>query len=290
MFQVVVASGTVTVNGVAYGASRWPVTVARVAGAWTTLANTLTENLTLNGTNSTAPSQQASSDSSLMTRSLVDNEFFRRVNKYSEHEIYTFTTAMLTTIGGSASPIIVTGAADAPAWSYRPTNSVASANNYQALIGVYLQLSNGANRSIKNWSKRSALSIRHLHLSSAGTTRYYWGPQASNWVGGALAVRGIGFEIVNNSVFATCHNGTTKTTAASGVALSNQIFYGLHIESDGAGGVRWWVDGAEQTALTGGPTGNSGNNQYGFCTEAVNPDPAVGTFVNIHYLRLATVN
>jgi hypothetical protein len=71
LFQVVVASGTVTVNGVAYGASRWPVTVARVAGAWTTLANTLTENLTLNGTNSTAPNQTASSDSSLMTRALV---------------------------------------------------------------------------------------------------------------------------------------------------------------------------------------------------------------------------
>jgi hypothetical protein len=72
LFQVVVASGTVTVNGVAYGASRWPVTVARVAGAWTTLANTLTENLTLNGTNSTAPNQTAASGSSLLTRALLD--------------------------------------------------------------------------------------------------------------------------------------------------------------------------------------------------------------------------
>jgi hypothetical protein len=71
LFQVVVASGTVTVNGVAYGASRWPVTVARISGAWTTLANTLTENLTLNGTNSTAPNQSASSGASLMTRDLV---------------------------------------------------------------------------------------------------------------------------------------------------------------------------------------------------------------------------
>jgi hypothetical protein len=76
LFQVVVASGTVTVNGVAYGASRWPVTVARISGAWTTLANTLTENLTLNGTNSTAPNQSASSDSSLMTRALGDARYF----------------------------------------------------------------------------------------------------------------------------------------------------------------------------------------------------------------------
>jgi hypothetical protein len=225
-----------------------------------------------------------------MTRALVDEEFLRRVNKYSEHEIYTFTTAMLTTIGGSASPIITTGSTDAPAWVFRPSNTVASANNYQALLGPYLQLSNGSSRAVKNWTKRSALALRTYHISSAGTTRYYWGPQASNWAGGALAVRGIGFEIVNNSVFATCHNGTTKTTAATGVALSNQIFISLHIESDGAGGVRWWVDGVEQTALTGGPTGNSGTSQHGFCTEAVNPDPAAGTFVNIHYLRLATAN
>jgi hypothetical protein len=49
--------------------------VARISGSWTTLANTLTENLTLNGTNSTAPNQSASSDSSLMTRALVDARF-----------------------------------------------------------------------------------------------------------------------------------------------------------------------------------------------------------------------
>jgi hypothetical protein len=130
--------------------------------------------------------------------------------------------------------------------------------------------------------------LRHLPVASGGTVRYYWGPQASTWAGGALAVRGIGFEIVNNSLVATCHNGTSKTTASSGVTLSNLILYNLLIESDGAGGVRWYVDGAEQTALTGGPTGNSANFQYGFCTEAVNPTPAAATFVNFHNLMLAS--
>jgi hypothetical protein len=77
LFQVVVASGTVTVNSVAYGASRWPVTVARISGAWTTLPNTLTENLTLNGTNNTAPNQTAASGTSLMTRALVQSQLTR---------------------------------------------------------------------------------------------------------------------------------------------------------------------------------------------------------------------
>jgi hypothetical protein len=75
LFQVVVASGTVTVNGVAYGASRWPVTVARISGAWATLANTLTQNQTLNGTNNVAPNQTAASGSSIMTRDLGDARY-----------------------------------------------------------------------------------------------------------------------------------------------------------------------------------------------------------------------
>jgi hypothetical protein len=102
LFQVVVASGTVTVNGVAYGASRWPVTVARVAGAWTTLANTLTENLTLNGTNNVMPNQTtAASGSSIMTRNLGDAKYGSWDNS---HEIVNFTGATQgTTSGGSTS-------------------------------------------------------------------------------------------------------------------------------------------------------------------------------------------
>jgi hypothetical protein len=256
-------------------------------------ANTFSANQTFSGTNNVMPNQTtAASGSSIMTRDLVDNEFLRRVNKYSEHEIYTFTTAMLSTLGGDASANNVTGGSEAPAWLYRPNNTADGARNYQTLIGARLQLSNGSDRDKKNWSKRSAISMRTYLLSgsNSGTSRYYWGPQASTWTGGALAVRGIGFEVVNNVVFATCHDGTTKTTAATGVTLSFIKFISLHIESDGSGGVRWWVDGVEQTALTGGPTGSSNANEFGFCTEAVNPTPAVSTFVNVQYLRLASVN
>ena len=251
-------------------------------------ANTFSANQTLDGTNNTAPNQTAASGSSVMTRDLTDDAIFRRWNRWAIYENFNFKTAELTTIGGTASPGATTGGADVPAWVYRPTNVVDAANNYQALLGPYLQLSSGTNRVTKNWSKRSVLALRILHIASGGTIRYYWGPQASNWAGGALAVRGIGFEIVNNSLVATCHNGTSKTTASIGVTLSNIILYNLLIESDGAGGVRWYVDGAEQTALTGGPTGNSGSSQYGFCTEAVNPTPAAGTFVAIYNLMLAS--
>jgi len=283
------------------GASLWinrSLVIADISDATTSVPFLAAASNTFTGlasfTSTTRPTSSGTGTpaaTSLITLNDQGNEFLRKVNKYSEHEINTFTTAMLTTIGGTAGSSSTTGGADSPAWSFRPSTTVALANNYQALVGPYLQLSNGSNRSTKNWSKRNSLSLRiNNPANSSGTVRYYWGPVSSTWAGGTLAVKGIGFEIVNNSVFATCHNGTTKTTSATGVALSLQIFYAIHIESDGVGGVRWWVDNTEQTALTGGPTGNSGTSQYGFCTEAINPDPATGTFVNIHYLRLASVN
>jgi hypothetical protein len=245
----------------------------------------VTGNATFSGTANLAPSQTADSGSSLMTRDLVDAAYTRNFNKYAVYESYNFTTSMLTTIGGSASPIITTGAADTPAWTYRPNSTSDGANNYQALLGPYATLSVGA-RSQKNWSKKTTLALRIMHIASDGTSRYYYGPVASSWAGGDLAVKGIGFEIVTNSIFAVCHNGTTKTTSASGVALTNQHLYNIVSESDGTGNVRWWVNGAEQTALTSGPSGVSASSAYGFVTEAVNPTPASATFIVVQGLQL----
>jgi hypothetical protein len=252
---------------------------------WSTDSFTVTPNATLNGVNNTAPSQTADSGASLMTRDLVDAAYTRTFNKYAVYESYNFTTSMLTTIGGSASPSITTGGADTPAWSYRPNNTSDGANNYQALLGPYATLSTGA-RSAKNWSKKTTLAARIMHIASGGTSRYYYGPVASSWAGGDLAVKGIGFEIVANSIFAVCHNGTTKTTSASGVALTNQHLYNIVSESDGTGNVRWWVNGAEQTALINGPSGVSASSAYGFVTEAVNPTPASATFIIVQGLQL----
>jgi hypothetical protein len=246
---------------------------------------TATGNVTMNGVGNTAPSQAASSGASLMTRDLVDAAYTRTFNKYAVYESYNFTTNMLTAIGGSASPSITTGGVDAPAWAYRPNSTNNGANNYQALLGPYATLSTGI-RSQKNWSKKTTLGARIMHISSDGTSRYYYGPVASSWAGGDLAVKGIGFEIVTNSIFAVCHNGTNKTTSASGVALTNLHIYNVVSESDGAGNVKWYVNGAEQTALTNGPSGLSASSAYGFVTEAVNPTPAAGTFIHIQALQL----
>ena len=75
IYSVVIGSGTATIGGVAYAPSRVEVIREYSGSAWSTLAPTLADNLTLNGTANTAPNQTAASGSSLMTRDLGDARF-----------------------------------------------------------------------------------------------------------------------------------------------------------------------------------------------------------------------
>ena len=72
-YTVYVGGGTATIGGTAYAVSKLPVVRYYSGSAWSTLASVSTDNLTLNGTNNTAPSQTASSSSSLLTRSLSES-------------------------------------------------------------------------------------------------------------------------------------------------------------------------------------------------------------------------
>jgi hypothetical protein len=236
--------------------------------------------------------QTAAQGDALMTRSLTDDLYeYREFNRVLKIELHNFTAAMLTTLGGTAGSVNTTGGVDVPFWNFRPSNSTDGASNYQALLGLYNNLSVTTARQVKNWGKKTSLQIRFQYpTSSTGTIRHYLGPSSSAWTGGSLAVKGIGFEIIAGTVYAVCHDGTTKTTSTSGVAITAAQISSLVIESDGLGGVRWWVNGAEQTALTGGPTGNSSTGLINFCVEAQNATP-VGTgnnFVSIQALKITS--
>jgi hypothetical protein len=219
---------------------------------------------------------------------LTTEMIFRPWVRHIITEIHNFETAMLTAVGGTSGNFSLTGGVDRPAWAYRPSSTTDGAENWQSLIGPFKTGSIGT-RTIKNWSKRTALTIYSkiaATSSNTGTTRYLLGPNSGTYAGGTLAVKGIGFIITNKVIFAVAHNGTTLTTAGSGVTLADNTNYVAHIESDGAGGVRWWINGVEQTAITGGPTGNSASSEYGFVTSALNATPATNQFVFIHALRI----
>ena len=75
-YQVIIGAGTCTIGGVAYAPSRIEVVRYYNGSAWVTSPSVHSDNLTLNGTANTAPSQTATSDSSLMTRLLAAQEPF----------------------------------------------------------------------------------------------------------------------------------------------------------------------------------------------------------------------
>jgi len=75
-YQVIIGAGTCTIGGVAYAPSRIEVVRYYNGSAWVTSPSVYSDNLTLNGTANTAPSQTATSDSSLMTRLLAAQEPF----------------------------------------------------------------------------------------------------------------------------------------------------------------------------------------------------------------------
>ena len=75
-YQVIIGAGTCTIGGVAYAPSRIEVVRYYNGSAWVTSPSVYSDNLTLNGTANTAPSQTATSDSSLMTRLLATQEPF----------------------------------------------------------------------------------------------------------------------------------------------------------------------------------------------------------------------
>jgi hypothetical protein len=204
LFQVVVASGTVTVNGVAYAASRWPVTVARVAGAWTTLANTLTENLTLNGTNSTAPNQTAASGGSLMTRDLGD----ARYNAWDKtHEISNFTGATAGTVSGGSTSFL-SGFAQLRA---------AAGGSYRSFWSYYTGQTTGVIGDIAAGGWRSE-TVLNLEADSRCQAAFYplGGNIPVNWSGRANGTFGTGGVVIPYFLFRDGSWRAVKATSLRG--------------------------------------------------------------------------
>jgi hypothetical protein len=256
LFQVVVASGTVTVNSVAYGASRWPVTVARISGAWTTLPNTLTENLTLNGTNNTAPNQTAASGSSIMTRDLSDARTISRRMRLTGG-VFPVGAGWLTTNSGTGAAIQNSAALGAR------VNGGTGTNSFAILRG-----NGGALNAPRNFdfSKRIFVSWRFAltGLVAGGSVRMIFGGQSPFGTdlaaAGALQVNGIGILIDNTDLKIETRSGATLTTSSSLATLSVTTMYVVVLESDGAGSVSVTLNDTSIGTATGAPTSASGTS------------------------------
>lgn len=110
---------------------------------------------------------------------------------------------------------------------------------------------------IINFDKRVVLkvTIRTVSATTNGKFRFTFGKAPATGVG-ALAVKGIGFQIDNLAINGLSHDGTDLTTTDLSTNLAaDQTLAEFIIESH-AGTVRFYVDNVLKGTSTGGPTGN----------------------------------
>jgi hypothetical protein len=223
-YEVVVAGGTATIGGVGYGTSSQRILRRYVAGTWSTAPQAFTQNLTLNGTDNVAANQNATSKSSLMTRSLVGDEAFFNICKVFN----SLPVPSTNVIGGTASVNTNGNYVNLSISSGSAASSYARASLARNLTSVWDRY--GAANGI-DFSKRLGFMIKggfkgDFSCSTNKTVcRVYIGgngavPATSN--SNALADVGFGVEIwcldvtcdsdpfVQARLF--CHDGTTYKT------------------------------------------------------------------------------
>jgi hypothetical protein len=205
-----------------------------------------------------ATGQAASTDDSVMTRSLMDDRMIYSVmhGQYAFELNNTYwaktTTGSASIANSNQSIILDTGTT---------TGSTAQANATDASSGNW-QLATGDGRGIVDWSKRTAISAKIWVVSATGSDsviRILVG-QAYNETGATdllSSEKGIGIKILAGDIYAQVANGTAVTNTDTGQNIPNINEIDLTIESDGSGNWTFWVNGAQVASGTGAPTGNS---------------------------------
>jgi hypothetical protein len=248
-------------NQIGLGATN-AVTFSNITASGTLTA---TGNATLNGVGNTAPSQTASSASSLMTRALTDQrEIDRMIAGPRMVWLTTFTGWETAVSGGSvAQNVYLRPSTGTNQWNY------AIARNFQTG-----ELFTGSG-DVFNFSKAGGYGAAFYSPGASyrdGTSVIYLGA-ASSYVpstGSAVsnpATKGFGWRIKDESIVATMFNtnyvevATNSAVLSSGATTRENIW--LYIDWNGSGGATWYVNGSSVASTTNGPTGaTSVNNGY----------------------------
>jgi len=210
----------------------------------------VTGNVTMSGVGNTAPSQTASSASSLMTRQLSDDRYFNQPNLLHIN-INNFTGA---TVGGNSSGRS-TGLLNASGQTVAATitNSFLKMGDYAAQSGP---------RSSFNFSKKMRAKLWFLIANASGSfsnsSIHYIFPTVTGYNAGQPSHKSFGFTVSGTTIKGFAHNGTNYNTTTNSVTYNNLYAYLGVVENDGAGVYSFYVnDNGTFTSLgtVSGPTG-----------------------------------
>ena len=109
-----------------------------------------------------------------------------------------------------------------------------------------------------------AVQFKSINSNRNGPSRFYLGGTSSYTVGDNTR-KCIGFRVLDETIYAAFHDGTTYSEPASTSAnlantttLTNTT---IHIENLGNGTVIWYANGVQFASTTSGPTGITSNTE-----------------------------
>lgn len=118
----------------------------------------------------------------------------------------------------------------------------------------------GISRVVINWSKAVFVDtvISQVLATTNGITRVTFGSAGTT---GALSVRGIGYETLNDALYGLCHDGSSLDTINLSTSMGTAVTHRITMTSDGAGNGEWFVNGSSVGTSTGCATTTGGNSQ-----------------------------
>jgi hypothetical protein len=275
--------------------------MAIIRQSLTETANTFSQNQTLNGTANTAPNQTAASASSLMSRTLVDDEpFFNIARCFNPLPVPSTGTA-----GGGTASVNTNGYYVNLGMPY-----VTSASTYAR--ASLCRLSNNDYGTSLNFNQRRGVMIKGMFKNDGDIQMGEHTTMSRVIVGGngavpavgtanALTTQGFGFEMYGSNydtssraVFyrAFCHNGTTYTTGSYVNVGTSAVEGTVGVISNGAGSVSlYFATGTARPTIiqtiTGGPTGSSTNDWLDVVMTAAASSVGYG-FISIQDAKIIT--
>lgn len=146
-----------------------------------------------------------------------------------------------------------------------------------------------ANVGAVDWSRPQFIEVR-MTLAGGGSTnsvfRLMYGGKVFPLGIGAQTVRGIGFEIRNQRIWLTAHNGTSQTTSDTSTDIATGIY---RVTSDGSGNVSLFKNNTQiGTTITGGPT-TAGTSVALVSYEVTNGGDGTNTDIVISIAKFSTI-
>ena len=141
-----------------------------------------------------------------------------------------------------------------------------------------------------NWANNFILAVQFKSISDNrnGSTRFYLGGTSSYTVGDNTK-KCIGFRVLDETIYAAFHDGTSysepASTSANLVSASTITNTTIHIHNLGNGTVIWYANGVQFASTTSGPTGLTANVESNILLSAAsNGVGLTNTYIDLGYI------